>query len=184
LPKARCWATIATDRLSNDPAAPSLTDALHADAERLARLLSDLEQSEGELARRAAQLVAQSKVLSDLHRDLLTIVRESNSSDPALGKIERKLKSLSKRNLDWRNFDANFLVTHPTFRRRLLLKCPDLTRQEIRLCVLIRLGLTSNEIALLISRSLRSIENHRMHIRKKLQLTASEELTAALKVVA
>lgn len=160
-----------------------MNHASHSDAERLARLLEYLEQSERELARRGAQLVAQSRMLSDLHRDLLVIVRESKSTDPAIDKIERKLKSLSKSALDWNGFDANFLTTHPTFRRLLLLRCPDLTRQEIRLCVLIRLGLTSSEIAQLISRSLRSIENHRLHIRKKLQLAASEDLGAILKLV-
>ncbi|WP_294733752.1 LuxR family transcriptional regulator [uncultured Flavobacterium sp.] len=57
---------------------------------------------------------------------------------------------------------------------------PDLTEEERRVCVLIYLNLKNKNIAVLLNLSVRSVENHRYRIRKKLNLESSNSLSLFL----
>lgn len=59
----------------------------------------------------------------------------------------------------------------------LMKQYPQLTSAEVKVCSLIRLGLSSKEIADELCVSKRTIDNHREHIRKKLQLPPRSPLT-------
>lgn len=76
----------------------------------------------------------------------------------------------------WLEFDQKFDEVHGDFRSRLLERHPDLTPGELRVCSLLRLNMTSKDLAKAMSRSLRTIENTRYRIRKKLQLAPDEDL--------
>ncbi len=64
-----------------------------------------------------------------------------------------------------------------SFFTTLMKNYPQLTSTEIKVCCLIRLGLSSKEIADELCVSKRTIDNHREHIRKKLQLPPRSPLT-------
>lgn len=61
-------------------------------------------------------------------------------------------------------------------KHKLLNKAPDLTATEIRICLLIAIGLQSKEIADLLVNSVTTINTHRRRIRKKLLLTPGSNL--------
>jgi len=77
-------------------------------------------------------------------------------------------------------FEQTFRQLHPSFVENLLKGYPDLNKSEILISSLIRLNLSSKEIARLLNLSLATIETTRYHIRKKLSLNSSENLTAFL----
>jgi DNA-binding NarL/FixJ family response regulator len=60
---------------------------------------------------------------------------------------------------------------------------PTLTRAEIRVAALIRLALSSCEIALVLGVTERAIENHRWKIRKKLGLKPGQSIYPRLMCV-
>lgn len=70
-----------------------------------------------------------------------------------------------------------FLHRQPTFVRVLHERAPALTRQELLICLFLREGLASGEIASRLHCSVRTVENHRYNIRKKLRLSPSEDLS-------
>ena len=89
--------------------------------------------------------------------------------------LKQELKSTTTHEL-LADFEAKFQTTYSDFYKQLKTIGPDLSPNELILCALIKLNYTSKDIALLTNRSLRTIENSRSLIRKKLQLHANENL--------
>ncbi|HET9135377.1 MAG TPA: helix-turn-helix transcriptional regulator [Candidatus Kapabacteria bacterium] len=58
--------------------------------------------------------------------------------------------------------------------------CPDLTKMELRVCVLVREGLYSWEIAANLNVSERTIETHRYHAHKKITEQFGNDLSFSL----
>jgi DNA-binding CsgD family transcriptional regulator len=69
---------------------------------------------------------------------------------------------------------------HKDYIALLLKNVPNITQQELKIAVLLRLSMSTKEIADLLKLSSRSIENLRMHIRKKLKISNKEKIYQAL----
>jgi DNA-binding CsgD family transcriptional regulator/tetratricopeptide (TPR) repeat protein len=149
-------------------------------AQKTAMLNMRTAQMERELAMSATQLVAQVDLLGRFRNDLREIVRQSRSDDPALKQVKDKLKELPCEQIDWVNFDAQFSSVHPEFKSKLQEKHPDLTRSETKICALSRMKLTSEEIGRLLCLSERTVQTHRLNIRKKLGLKTEQNLSTYL----
>jgi tetratricopeptide (TPR) repeat protein/DNA-binding CsgD family transcriptional regulator len=134
------------------------------------------DKLEAELANNALLLASQSELLGNFRNDLRQIVRDITEPIDALKKIKEKLKALPCEQIDWMKFEAHFISVHPEFKTKLLEKFPDLTPQETRICLLLRVGMKSYEIGRIICVSERGIENHRFNIRKKLGLKTEQQL--------
>jgi tetratricopeptide (TPR) repeat protein len=134
------------------------------------------EQAEQELSMSTLQLLAQTELLSDLRSDLLQIARKIPPTEAAAKELRERVKNLPCKAVDWEKFDTQFRAVHPEFSKKLIEKCPELTATELRICSLLRMNLKSEAIAQLFCLSERTVENHRMHIRKKLKLKAGEDL--------
>lgn len=101
-------------------------------------------------------------------------------------------KSVSVRNgLPWNDHGAmsadrseeySGASEHPRdeFLNRLAGMYPDLSRMELKIAALLRMNLSTKEIADRLCLSERSIRNHRYRLRKKLQLSGGEGLTTFL----
>jgi len=66
---------------------------------------------------------------------------------------------------------------------KLTTKFPELTKNDRRLCVYLRLNMSSKEIATLMNISTKSVEMGRYRLRKKLNLTHEEHLTTFLQQI-
>ncbi len=73
-------------------------------------------------------------------------------------------------------FNARFSGIYEKFFADLNEIAPDLTPNEINICAMIRLNLTTKDIAALTNKSLGTIENNRISIRKKLGLKGNANL--------
>lgn len=67
---------------------------------------------------------------------------------------------------------------HPAFGKSLLNSIPTITAMEMKIAKLIRLGMTSQSIATMCGLTIKSIENHRMRLRKKCNLDSSQSLAS------
>ena len=83
-------------------------------------------------------------------------------------------------NDDIKEFQMNVEKVNQDFFNRLNQKFPDLTPNERHLCGLIRLNLSTKEIAVIRNISPKSVEMGRYRLRKKLNLGPKEEITSFL----
>jgi tetratricopeptide (TPR) repeat protein len=156
----------------------ALEQKIHA--QKTAILNLKATQMERELALTATQLSAQVDLLGRFRNEMREIVRENEEPSSTLKKVKEKLKDLPCQAVDWAPFEAQFATVHPDFKSILEEKHPDLTRSEIKICSLSRLKLTSEEIGRLQCLSARSVETHRLNIRRKLGLKKEQNLVTYL----
>jgi DNA-binding CsgD family transcriptional regulator len=77
-------------------------------------------------------------------------------------------------------FELLFRQLHPEFYEKLLNRCPQLSKSELHISAMIRLNLSTKDMASLVNLSISTIETNRYHIRKKLSLDQGENLTTCL----
>ena len=147
-----------------------------AQRERSETLRIELEHKERELTEKTRHLIKQTDALSQFRDDLRAIIRRSPSDDPLIQQIKLRLKDVPDSQLNWEEFDKQFHSVHPVFLAKLLEKHPTLTKMEQKICSLLRLNMTSVDIAKLLYLSERNIENHRYRIRKKIALDSEVSL--------
>ena len=132
------------------------------------------------LANSTMTLVQKNKMLTEL-KDF--IKRESrNSQYPNFPK--QKILKLINRNIDrdqdWEIFERNFAAVHEDFLDTLKSKYPDITAGELKLAAYIKMNLSSKEIAPLLNISVRSVENKRYRLRKKMGVEHENNLKSHL----
>ncbi|MEI6683958.1 MAG: tetratricopeptide repeat protein [Bacteroidota bacterium] len=73
---------------------------------------------------------------------------------------------------DWEEFRLYFEEVHQSFEKNLSAAFKDLSPNDRKICALLKLGLSTKEIAAITFRELRSVESARNRLRKKLGLAA------------
>lgn len=119
--------------------------------------LTDIKE---ELYRISAELKGESSVKAK--RMLITLnnrIDSSISSDDAL-----------------KRFEEQFDLVHNNFTKKLKEYHPDLTTSELKMCIYIKMDLSSKEIAPLLNLSIRGTETLRYRLRKKLKLEREDNL--------
>ena len=128
------------------------------------------------LANSTLALVQKNKLLGDLR---IVIQRETaNTKSNTFPK--NKIYKLIDRNInsdkDWEIFESNFAAVHKNFLDKLKEICPEISTGELKLAAYIKMNLASKEIAPLLNISVRSIENKRYRLRKKLGVDKEKSL--------
>jgi two-component system, sensor histidine kinase LadS len=81
---------------------------------------------------------------------------------------------------EWADFEVKFKLLNPNFISNLFDKHPDLTKSEIRLLILIRIGYSQKEIAEILNIAPDSVKKSRSRVRKKLNLGEDDALNSYL----
>lgn len=126
------------------------------------------EKLQRELTSKSTHLATESEVLSRVREELVHILSQPTDATTALRSIKNKIQEMPRSAVNWEEYDNHFHSAHPDFAKNLLEKFPTLSPAETKICTLLRVGLTSKEIAHMLTVSERSVENHRYRIRKKL----------------
>lgn len=77
---------------------------------------------------------------------------------------------------DFEMFEKNLLKMNLKFTDKISRKYPGLTKMELKLCSLLKISLGTKEIAKLLCVSVRTVENHRHNIIRKLKLPKGKSL--------
>ncbi len=77
----------------------------------------------------------------------------------------------------WEDFKIRFEKVHPNFSKNLLEKYSDLSPTELKLSILLRLNLSSKEIAEILSIQVDSVKTARSRLRKKMGISLDANLT-------
>lgn len=80
----------------------------------------------------------------------------------------------------WQNFSKSFEEVHHSFNSEAMKKYPDITPNELRLMSLIKMNLSSKEIANMLNISIPGVKKARQRLRKKMNLNTSDSLQAAV----
>ncbi|WP_400071773.1 tetratricopeptide repeat protein [Zobellia russellii] len=145
-------------------------------------LQKEVQLKNSALSRYSLHLAQKNKMLSSLSQTLKNSLNRSNID------LKRKLNSVVSEiefNLaqedEWDEFMAFFNEIHPDYLKQLNSKAlQTLSPAELRLSILLRLNLSSKEIASILRLTPDSVRVSRYRLRKKLPIDSKEELSSFL----
>lgn len=165
---------------------------------------AELQRKEEEKAQLEKQLASQDEILLQQKREMASLSIQSVQNENYIEKLNEEMKRLlleinvketekrkhikeiiSKINQystqsNWEEFRYRFENVHDSFFQKLSAQYPDLTTNDQHLCALLKLGLSTKEIAAITFKEVRSIESGRNRLRKKLGLSEKEDLAKFL----
>lgn len=121
-------------------------------------------------------ILTQMNELNSFRKEILNITKQLDKAENIVRKVKLKLKESPLMQGTWESYLETFTKVHPDYEHSLRTKYPELTAMEIKICILIRAGLHSDEISQILTLSARTIENHRFNLRKKLGVGERENL--------
>lgn len=107
-----------------------------------------------------------------------TFLKDANISKTDTERFIKKIKMTTDNANIWDEFDIRFKELHTEFYLKIVANYPDLSPVELRIVSLLRLNLTTKEIAEILQRSIKTVENNRVLIRKKMNLDREVNLTS------
>lgn len=148
-------------------------------------LVTRLEERKKELITYSLSIGEQRQLLNSIVRKLESAISESNpaeKNDILQSEIKRIKHKMSFTNEVERIYTQADEV-YADFSNKLVQKFPNLSVQERRLMVLLRIGFSSKEIAPILNISVKSVEISRYRLRKKLNLPQNESLVDYIKTM-
>jgi hypothetical protein len=156
------------DQLEIDRLQQSLSDKLNLQEE----LSRELKFRQGEMMTMAMSIIRKNEFLNELKSEVVKI--KSRVSTPetrvALNKLSLMITQDISIDRDREKFQMNIHAQHSNFTHLLKEAFPSMTENEIRLASMLRLNLSSKEIASILNISPRSVEMNRYRLRKKLKV--------------
>ena len=139
-------------------------------------LQNEIEQKKAELLTQTSSIVHKNELLLKI-KDIVSDLDLKNKGNIS---SNQKINALLNNNLnsddDWKMFLIKFEEKHTGFFKRLKELYPQLTNTDLRLCACLRLNLETKEIASLMNLSIRTVENNRYRLRKKLNIASTQNL--------
>ena len=145
-------------------------------------LQEQIETQNRELASKALEMLRINETISNVLNKLETLIQAHELKPevaPHIKSIVAELEHQTQHN-SWKEFDKIFKNIHTGFYQNLLQKCPGLSAAEIKIAALLKLNLSTKEIAAISYKSEEGIKSTRYRLRKKLGLGADDNLIAFL----
>lgn len=126
-----------------------------------------------EVAGKSLSIAKQSEMIDSIQQ----ILDKESDISQLKSKIKKSIKINALNKNEWESFEHNLMQSNEDFVHKLSNKYPILTSKDIKLCIYLKMNLSSKEIAPLMNISFRGVELHRYRLRKKLQLNSEESLS-------
>ncbi|MFY0627153.1 MAG: carbohydrate kinase [Reichenbachiella sp.] len=148
---------------------PSRANRPEALRNKNAELKKSLDDKNKELAASSIQLHNKDEFLMEIKQTIsgLSLGEKENKE---INKILTKIESQVNGSKDWENFEEQFDLLHSDFFKKLREDFPKLSLSEAKLCMFLKMKLSTKEIANQLNLSVRGVETRRYRLRKKLQL--------------
>lgn len=146
-------------------------------------LLKEIQNKEKELISNSVQLALNNQLASTMISDIEKILKNFDDTHKKLADkiIFEFRKEIFKMN--WNQFEDKFTELHTDFSAVLKSKFPDITPNEIKLCSLYRMNLSTTDISLLTFISYEGVRKARTRLRKKLMLGSETDLIQFLQSI-
>ncbi|HOZ75361.1 MAG TPA: histidine kinase [Flavobacterium sp.] len=132
----------------------------------------EIQSKSSEVAGKSLSIAKQSEMIENIQQ----ILETESDINRLKSEIRKAIKINAVNKHEWQIFENNLNQIHNEFIVGLSKKYPNLTSKDIKLCVYLKMNLSSKEIAPLMNISFRGVELHRYRLRKKLGLSQDENL--------
>ncbi len=137
-----------------------------------ASLKNEVKLKANEVAGKSLYLAKQTELIEKIQHILDT----ENSVNQLKSKISSAIKTNKITKNEWKSFEDNLLKSNEDFVKLLTTRFPSLTPKDIKLCIYLKMNLSSKEIAPMMNISFRGVELHRYRLRKKIGVPSEENL--------
>jgi DNA-binding CsgD family transcriptional regulator len=145
-------------------------------------LQEQLESKNREMASKALEMIRLNETISEIIEKLEAFNGSADTNPKMLQSINKIINDLdprTKQNI-WYEFDIIVKNIHSDFYNKLLEISPELTATEIKTAALLKLNLSTKEIAAIAFKSEGGIKTTRYRLRKKLGLSVNDKLVPFL----
>ncbi|MBC7410075.1 MAG: histidine kinase [Arcicella sp.] len=139
----------------------------------------EIQTKSSEVAGKSLSIAKQSEMIENIQ----LILESETDLNRLISEIKKAIKINAVNKHEWEIFENNLNQIHNEFIINLSNKFPILTSKDIKLCVYLKMNLSSKEIAPLMNISYRGVELHRYRLRKKLGLNQEENLNKFMLLV-
>lgn len=126
-----------------------------------------------EVAGKSLSIAKQTEMIETIQR----LLEKENEISSLKNNIKKAIKLNSINKKEWETFENNLFKSHEDFIKRITTKYSKLSSKDIKLCIYLKMSLSSKEIAPLMNISYRGVELHRYRLRKKLGLDQEVSLS-------
>jgi|GEM_PF-3500480 len=130
------------------------------------KLSNDLEVKQIELASYTLSLVRKTELINKLKEQVGQLETEDNK----VNEVKKVLRSSQLADVEWEEFKLRFENVNPGFYKKLRTNYPQLSKSDFRLAALLKLNLTNREIASLSGVNIRSVDQHKYRLKRKMNL--------------
>ncbi|MDT0608575.1 tetratricopeptide repeat protein [Croceitalea rosinachiae] len=136
---------------------------------------AELAFKKKELTTHALNLARKNEVLESLKQKAQEL-KENEESKKGYQQLIRTINFDLQDDNNWENFSRYFEEVHKDFNSNVKTKYPQVTSNELRLLALLKMNLSSKEIANILNISAEGIKKARYRLRKKLDITTEDSL--------
>jgi hypothetical protein len=136
---------------------------------------AELEFKKKELTIHALNLARKNETLENLKSKAQELKAEEKGNT-GYNQLIRTINFNLQNDNNWRNFARYFEEVHKDFHSNVKTKFPHVTSNELRLLALLKMNLSSKEIAVILNISPEGIKKARYRLRKKLDITTEDLL--------
>ncbi len=146
------------------------------------QLKTNLRNKDKRLANITMNSIRRNNMLNELKSEVaqLTTAEDAARVKSLANRIIRQINAQLKNDSDWQLSESYFNNIYDGLLDRLRARYPSLSQTDLRLCVYIKLNLSTKEVAELMNISPRSVEMARYRLRKKLGLGPNESIGSVL----
>jgi len=160
-----------------------------AAAEQKDKQISQLEEEKlrGELDHKSQEIVnlllsvsSKNEALMNIKEELrgiVTTIKGDAAGKSSLNKLMEQIDSSLQSDTVLNRVEKEFDMVHNNFIRKMRESHPDLSTNELMMCMYIKMNLSTKEIAPLMNLSVRGVETIRYRMRKKLGLERADNLS-------
>ncbi len=132
-----------------------------------------------EVAGKSLSIAKQSEMIEGIQK----LLEKENDLETLKRNIKKTIKLNSINKKEWETFENNLYKSHEDFIKRLTFKYPKLSSKDIKLCIYLKMSLSSKEIAPLMNISYRGVELHRYRLRKKMSVSQEVNLSSFMNTI-
>lgn len=136
----------------------------------------ELQSKSSEVAGKSLSIAKQSEMIENIQN----ILNTESDFNKLKSEIKKAIKINEVNKHEWEIFETNLNQINNEFIIALSKKYPNLTSKDIKLCIYLKMNLSSKEIAPMMNISFRGVELHRYRLRKKLGIPQEEALSKFL----
>ncbi|NQW37202.1 MAG: hypothetical protein HQ471_09370 [Flavobacteriales bacterium] len=141
----------------------------------------ELNLKNKELSQKALNIAS----MKEFNKNILSEIKDdiSGIENSNIQKTIKKLTNISQKEKIWQEFDDRFKEANSEFYKKILADYSNLSTNQIRVAYLIRQNHTTKEIAEILQRSPKTIENSRSRLRKEMNLQQEANLAKFLRSI-